>query len=96
MVVRACHVRSGSFSDLHRTGNKHHRLSRLKVVSWGLLVLPELLVLQVTGIREVTISPLCWQEAVVVGTEVVALAGCPSGRDRDAIVGGGRRLWEAA
>lgn len=60
MVVRACHVRSGSFTDLHRTGNKHHRLSRLKVVLRGLLVLLELLILQVTGIREVAISPLYW------------------------------------
>lgn len=72
-----------------RTGNKHRRLSRLKVVSWELLALPEPPAPQVTGIREVTIGPSCWQEAIAVGTAAVALAGCPSRRDGDAIAGGG-------
>lgn len=83
-------MRRGSFSDLCRTGNKHHRLSCLKAVLWGLVSSAGAARLAGdTGIREVTVSPSCWQEAVAVGTAAVALAGCPLGRNSDAIAGGG-------
>lgn len=90
-------MRRGSFSDLCWTGNKHHRLSYLKAVLWGLVSSAGAARLAGdTGIQEVTVSPSCWQEAVAVGTVAVALAGCPLGRNSDAIAGGGHRLWEAA
>lgn len=70
--VRACCTMSGSFGDLCRAGNRHHQL---QMVPGGAASSAGAAAPRVTGTGEVMASPSCWQEALMVGTAVVALTG---------------------